>query len=480
MRWWYLGLLIVIIPVAGYLQNQIRGERELARVLALWDAEGRWRWREVIADRPAVADAENLSILITQMASTLKTSGMYLDPEMQLFESIMQHPQHLLTTEQITVLQRRRKDAASFFEKLPRFRAMSGASRLQFQIKNNPWDTYVPIQEHRETFNRFLDQFRLELTQGNQANALALMEDQIKVSRSLTHEPNLICYLVYLATESIAAQNVQHWLALSEPDDASLQKMQQYFTVSEDNKHWRYVILSESGGLYDMLRCLQNDPSMLSKITPSPSGEWWSDPFNHFKYSVAKLQLNSPRQTAAMMQWLFDGYQQAEKPYAEQMAFLKQHVEKLQQEKSYLPFTAKNLMSPAWQKVLQIRMRLAAQMRCVQIALAAERFRLANQRWPSSQEELVGKYLPKLLTDPYDDKPLRYKLLPDGVVIYSIGAQIPSIEKDDDGDVLMHEDGSYPKDTGIRLWNVEQRRQPARPKPKEEKAVELTVPVEEK
>jgi hypothetical protein len=47
--------------------------------------------------------------------------------------------------------------------------------------------------------------------------------------------------------------------------------------------------------------------------------------------------------------------------------------------------------------------------------------------------------------------------IPDGRVVYSVGVD----EKDDDGDVLPSE-GHGTTDLGIRLWNLDQRRKPAR------------------
>ena len=37
-------------------------------------------------------------------------------------------------------------------------------------------------------------------------------------------------------------------------------------------------------------------------------------------------------------------------------------------------------------------------------------------------EELVPQFLPSVPLDPYDGQPLRYKRLPAGFVVYSIGA----------------------------------------------------------
>jgi len=56
-------------------------------------------------------------------------------------------------------------------------------------------------------------------------------------------------------------------------------------------------------------------------------------------------------------------------------------------------------------------------------ALAIERHRLAHKgRMPSSLEELVPAYLPAVPRDAFDNQPLRFKLLPRGYVLYSIGA----------------------------------------------------------
>jgi len=60
-------------------------------------------------------------------------------------------------------------------------------------------------------------------------------------------------------------------------------------------------------------------------------------------------------------------------------------------------------------------------MRCVQAALAVERFRLANAKLPEALSDLVADLLGDIPLDPFDDKPLRYRKLEEGYVIYSVG-----------------------------------------------------------
>jgi hypothetical protein len=61
--------------------------------------------------------------------------------------------------------------------------------------------------------------------------------------------------------------------------------------------------------------------------------------------------------------------------------------------------------------------------------LAVERFRLATGQFPRHLQQLAPAFLPQIPTDPFDGAPLRYRLLDNGYVVYSIGADL----KDDNG-----------------------------------------------
>jgi hypothetical protein len=66
--------------------------------------------------------------------------------------------------------------------------------------------------------------------------------------------------------------------------------------------------------------------------------------------------------------------------------------------------------------VNQVRLGLA------HTALAVERWRLAHEgRLPENLAELVPSYLPAVPADPFGDQPIRFKHLPQGFVVYSVG-----------------------------------------------------------
>jgi hypothetical protein len=62
-----------------------------------------------------------------------------------------------------------------------------------------------------------------------------------------------------------------------------------------------------------------------------------------------------------------------------------------------------------------------AHLRMALTALAVERFRLGMGRWPQSLGALAPAYLEAAPDDPFDGKPLRYRRLDGGFVVYSVG-----------------------------------------------------------
>ena len=76
-----------------------------------------------------------------------------------------------------------------------------------------------------------------------------------------------------------------------------------------------------------------------------------------------------------------------------------------------------------WTKALRTHFENEARYITLRTALAVEHHRLAHEgKLPSSLEELVPAYLPAVPRDLFDNQPLRFKPLPVGYVIYSIGA----------------------------------------------------------
>jgi hypothetical protein len=115
------------------------------------------------------------------------------------------------------------------------------------------------------------------------------------------------------------------------------------------------------------------------------------------------------------------------------------------------------LLIPAVRKIGAAAQEDSTLISCTLLALAAERFRLANQRWPDKLDELCPQFLSKVPTDSYDGEPLRLAKRDDGIVIYSVGED----GEDNGGERLTPSvPPTEPSDLGIRLWNPDRRRLP--------------------
>jgi ABC-type transport system involved in multi-copper enzyme maturation permease subunit len=117
-------------------------------------------------------------------------------------------------------------------------------------------------------------------------------------------------------------------------------------------------------------------------------------------------------------------------------------------------------LAGALDRVAALDQRTRALLRCTLAALAVERYRLQHGRWPESLAALAPSPLPGIPADPYDGRPLRYRLLADGVVIYCVGQDLT----DNGGKLDHHGPGAranaFGTDVGLRLWDVPQRRKP--------------------
>jgi hypothetical protein len=119
-------------------------------------------------------------------------------------------------------------------------------------------------------------------------------------------------------------------------------------------------------------------------------------------------------------------------------------------------------MVPAFSRATELWVRSAGMNRAMQAALACERYRLARGDWPESLASLVPEYLATVPLDPFDGKPIRYKRIPEGIKVWSIGEDMA----DNGGDVLrleVQKPSQKATDAGWVLLNPDLRGRPAEP-----------------
>lgn len=130
-----------------------------------------------------------------------------------------------------------------------------------------------------------------------------------------------------------------------------------------------------------------------------------------------------------------------------------QRAEQAREKLSKWLYMVPKVLMPSFARGAVIHARLIAVIHATRIAVAAERYRLANGAWPKSLQVLVPKYLDKVPVDPFDRKPMRYKITERGLLIYSVYEN-----KKDDGGVFWDKDRKPRKpDVGIEVPQPRQR-----------------------
>jgi len=93
-----------------------------------------------------------------------------------------------------------------------------------------------------------------------------------------------------------------------------------------------------------------------------------------------------------------------------------------------------------------------ARLKAAEAAIAALRYRNDTGAWPKDLRALVPKYCAGLPEDPFSGNPLLYAVMPQGVVVYSVGRN--KLDEGGKDYALPPEEGNPTDadDMGIRVW----------------------------
>jgi hypothetical protein len=117
-----------------------------------------------------------------------------------------------------------------------------------------------------------------------------------------------------------------------------------------------------------------------------------------------------------------------------------------------------NMLLPSFSRYFALHLSYVGRMRALELAIAAERYRLANGDWPAAAADLVPRFIEALPIDPGDGKPIRYARFENGIKTWTL--LTVDDRKDDGGDVGRLDpipSKRRPPDTGWVILNPDQR-----------------------
>jgi hypothetical protein len=267
----------------------------------------------------------------------------------------------------------------------------------------------------------------LRAEQNRPDEALASCRALLNTARSIGDEP-LWSQIVRMQLREACCRRIERVLAQGEPPEHALASMQQLVEKEEKEPLFLFGARGQRADWDDFLEGVQN-------------GEYHE--LRRFSALGGTTRASILRVTTRIVEI-------AKLPVEEQGAEL--HKPELFAVPR-LDFLSRLYMTPRVEKttsdLYKNQISSVAELRCAAAALAAERYRRARGRWPGSLADLVDAgYLRALPIDPFDKQPLRLRLRPDGLVIYSVGP-----DGQDDGGKIDRSKASPGTDQGFQLWN---------------------------
>ncbi|HEV3204527.1 MAG TPA: hypothetical protein VGY77_09095 [Gemmataceae bacterium] len=462
----FIGLGVLLVLAVGawayfYFVSQAAERRLQAALAELDQAEPGWQLGDLETGRTKEPDEANSALKVLALRALIPAN--WPSPEM---ETALQNltPPHELHPDQVKTLTPEMDKIKTALEDA---RKLKDFPNGRFPIVYDPnWiATLLPHVQEARTVASLLAYDALWRARNEDINgAVQSCQAGINVARSIGEEPFLISQLVRIACRAVALARLEYVLGQGQASAPVLQDLQRLLEREETEPIFLIAVRGERAGSHELMRTLKEGKITLAQIagTPAPIGHLKIGTFNLGDFILSIVSGPVSGQHTAMLQYMTQVVAIAKKPLEEQ----KPLFEKLESTIPDQPILVK-LLAPALVKVSEADRRSAAQLRCAIVMLAAERYRLANQRWPDSLDQLVPDCLLKIYLDPYDKNPLRLKRLEDGIVIYSVGPD----GQDNGGNIDRTNPIAAGSDIGLRLWDPQRRRQKPLEPPKDPNAV---------
>jgi hypothetical protein len=298
------------------------------------------------------------------------------------------------------------------------------ATLNQSKYPVNWQEGYNAKMPHLASVKGALTVLRLEsaiLLENNRSDmAVTSVVTMVRLARSLEREPSLISQLVRIASLQLAVSAAERLVNQRNLVAPQLAALQDAFREPNQSESFTAAMVGErcSG-----INLFQGTPETAAKIINNAAGA------DSSPGDLAGLKTAWKNKEADFLFFLeiMEGYVEASKssPPAS-LEMVKTLGARVQQARGRppeeAPVVSALLLSPYESSAVKFAEN-AARLRATQAVVAIERYRAANAgRLPDSLDKLVPAQLPTALTDPFDGKPLRYKRLAKGYVVYSIGS----------------------------------------------------------
>jgi hypothetical protein len=250
----------------------------------------------------------------------------------------------------------------------------------------------------------------------NPQSAVESLSDCFALAKSLEAEPLLISQLVRIGLQHLSTSTLERLLNLKELGDDRISPLLTILNEAECPASLQRAVAGEfCSGISIFQMSPQDRAKMLGgpRTAPAPS----SNPPTHESDFLFYLRIMESTLATA------------KEPYPKRLGVTKSLSPQIIRSAKDQKYLVSARLLPAVGTAVEKDGENVALLRCAVAALGVESFRQANGKLPESVHSLVPKFLVAVPVDPFDGNPLRYKKLPKGYLVYSLGKDA----KDDGG-----------------------------------------------
>lgn len=255
-------------------------------------------------------------------------------------------------------------------------------------------------------------------------DAVSTIEDHARLSGVLKDCPLLIEHLVRIAIHTGIIADLERLVTRLPVGPAEISRLEAVVNSLEMSSAFRDAMIEERAmflGVYEM-----SDSALKQVVAPENTGDESAPDAATLRMGLNAINL--PGIVSADRRFMLETMERvielsrtnsAASLLAVEEVFAKM-TDKIHR---FPPKLLSGLLMPAMDKAAKKFASMEARRRCALTALAVERYRLEHgNELPGELSALVPKYLPGVPEDPFDGKPIRFRRLGKGFVVYSVGA----------------------------------------------------------
>jgi hypothetical protein len=461
LRYYRLPLLLLLVLAATYAAalrwRDWQADRAYARAAAEVDRlDPGWRLNDILANRAKIPDAENSALRVAEIVRLLPPNWPGAHQYDASLLSIGSPPERLEERQRAAV----RAALEPVSDALPLARTLS-------DFPSGSYHGCRPMPERFESVGPSIDLTDLNFPYGEELrrvlfllriDALQQIDERdlevavtdvramIDAGRSIGDFPGVSAQQARNSACWMAIPQLERMLAQAEAPARALSELQALLENEARHDGARIAMRGERAIADDVLEQIHSGRFTARAIPYFDAVAWWErsltdrTTLRNDQVRLLRLQsravTNNEQSNADKIEWmkvLTDGW--VADARAQGFLARRQHL-------GELLLLGRFPGIPTWFGMHQANLRTAI------VALAVERYRLDQQGWPESIDQLIPGYLEKTPADPFANGPIQLRRLPDGLVIYSVG-----FDRIDDGGRVDPQTRNGP-DQGFRLWDL--------------------------